>query len=714
MKGFIHLIVFLGLTISTCYGQLDSLRKNVFNATEPKSRIDALNDLAHFKIKYSFKECDSIANIALSEAEQINYEFGIGKAHLVLGWVNWQFAYYAESLHHLKIASKIFKKLDDPSNLAHALRIRGLLHHYLVQTDSAIKYLGKAADLFELTQDTAYWSLTTSELSFPYAHTYNMDKANELAVKAYEIKITYESIGIQYNTWLFSDRTNQAYQNEAIIGSIIPPVKQELKKAIRSQDPYTIAKKYSEVSGLFQMIENYDSALVYRIMAKDIYDSLNEANRMAFELMDIGLYRQILGDVNQAEKHYKEALQLLLKENSHHGIGVALDYLGKLVMGQGRYDEALDYFNDALILSDTLDHKIDVIRFLRRLSDVYRNAGQYEKSIEKASASYQLSLEVTSPSHIMWGAEKLMMAYERMGNYEQAFKYQTIFRDNQLKRERSMASRQNLEFQSLYELNEKTKTIELLNKENENKEIRINLQRTYLISAISGIGIVLLFALILRNRISKIQSLNRTISDKNQLLLERNDEKEVLLREIHHRVKNNLQMISSLVGMQKRRLENEEYKKIFGDTQKRLKSISLIHEQLYQSDSLATIYLRPYLIELIEGIIHSFDGITKPELKTEICECEVDLDTAIPIGLIVNELLINSFKHAFVDHDHPKLMVELHKNNDGYLLKVKDNGPGVSTISDGFGWVAIKSMINGLDGTYEIINNDGLCVVIEF
>ena len=706
MRRLIFFIVLCFSLSGLVLGQLDGLRQKVSNASTQIDLVDALNSLAHFRLKYNFTESDSLARKALTIAESEGYQSGIGKAHLVLGWNNWQYAHYDLALVHLDESIAIFSQLGEEHNLAHAYRIRGLLHHYLVQTDSA--------DLFEITHDSANWSLATSELSFPYAHTFDMDKANELAVEAYKIKITTESIGIQYNTWLFSDRTNQAYQNEAIISSIIPTVEGELLSAIDSGDPYKIAKKNSEIAGLFEMIENNDSALFYRLNAIEIYESLNERNRLGFELMDVGLYRQIDGNLQQAESDFKRALALLSAEKSHHGIGVAVDYLGKLLMAQERFDEARKYFESGFVLSDTLGHKIDMIRFLRRLSDVYRNAGNYDASIDNALRSYNMSLEVTSPNHIMWGAEKLMMAYELKGDYEEAFKYQTIFNDYQLKRVKAMANRQNLEFQSRYELNEKTKTIELLNRENENKEIRISLQRTYLFATIAGVFIVLLFAITLRNRVTKIQLLNRQISDTNHLLQERNNDKEVLLKEIHHRVKNNLQMISSLMGMQKRRLNEKNHKKIFSDAQIRLKSISLIHEHLYQRDSLATISLKSYLSDLIESIIESYKTMKVPKLEMNICECDVDIDTAIPIGLIVNELLINSFKHAFIHQDDPKLNISLVEDRNNYKLIVHDNGPGVKSFSDGFGWVVIKSMIESLDGEYNLDSTEGFSVIIKF
>ena len=129
------------------------------------------------------------------------------------------------------------------------------------------------------------------------------------------------------------------------------------------------------------------------------------------------------------------------------------------------------------------------------------------------------------------------------------------------------------------------------------------------------------------------------------------EEKEVLLKEIHHRVKNNMQIISSLLSLQSRYIKDENYLAVFKEGQNRVKSMAMIHEGLYKSDNLARINFEEYVHNLISGLFSSY-GIDKDIIKTKINLDNIllDIDTAIPLGLILNELISNSLKHAYPHH----------------------------------------------------------------
>jgi PAS domain S-box-containing protein len=155
------------------------------------------------------------------------------------------------------------------------------------------------------------------------------------------------------------------------------------------------------------------------------------------------------------------------------------------------------------------------------------------------------------------------------------------------------------------------------------------------------------------------------------------EEKEVLLREIHHRVKNNLQVISSLLNLQSAYVEDCQYKEMFKESQNRVKSMSLIHEKLYQSENLANIDFEEYVRALTNGLIRSYGINTdKVSLEVEVGHVSLGIDTAIPCGLVINELVSNSLKHAFPG-GKGEILVSLHTNNGTTELTVKDNGVGI-------------------------------------
>ncbi|MEM4196113.1 MAG: PAS domain S-box protein, partial [Methanothermobacter sp.] len=151
-------------------------------------------------------------------------------------------------------------------------------------------------------------------------------------------------------------------------------------------------------------------------------------------------------------------------------------------------------------------------------------------------------------------------------------------------------------------------------------------------------------------------------------------EKEVLLREIHHRVKNNLQIISSLLNLQLSRIGDEELRKIVRESQGRIKAMAMIHEHLYQSESLERVNFREYVEKLVGDIIISHGVSVRKNIEIE--DMELDLDTAIPLGLIINELVTNSIKYAFPD-GRGTITIGMRKADGSVELVVADDGVGL-------------------------------------
>ncbi len=182
-------------------------------------------------------------------------------------------------------------------------------------------------------------------------------------------------------------------------------------------------------------------------------------------------------------------------------------------------------------------------------------------------------------------------------------------------------------------------------------------------------------------------------------------EKEVLLREIHHRVKNNMQIISSLLNIQSRHIRNPQAQKLFRESQTRIRSMALIHEKLYQSENLAKVDFRAYIHTMIAHLYHFFN--VSPNVihqNLHIDEIYLDISTAIPCGLIINELVTNSLKHAFLPGVEGKISIEMTSQEKKYILKISDNGKGIAEEVDIFntetlGMQLVNMLIGQLGGT---------------
>jgi len=205
-------------------------------------------------------------------------------------------------------------------------------------------------------------------------------------------------------------------------------------------------------------------------------------------------------------------------------------------------------------------------------------------------------------------------------------------------------------------------------------------------------------------------------SIKNALL-----EKEMLLKEIHHRVKNNLQIVSSLLYLQTKSLKDKNIINIFLESQNRVKSIALIHEKLYQSTNLSRIDFERYLRVFIPHLFQTF-GKTDGNVSYKIKASNIFLstDTAIPCGLIVNEIVTNSLKYAFSNETNGEISIELiYHNNNNVTMIIKDDGSGIPenisfSNAKTLGLQIISILVKQLSGTVEINNQKGTTYKITF
>ncbi len=198
------------------------------------------------------------------------------------------------------------------------------------------------------------------------------------------------------------------------------------------------------------------------------------------------------------------------------------------------------------------------------------------------------------------------------------------------------------------------------------------------------------------------------------------DEKETLLKEIHHRVKNNLQIISSMLKLQSDSIYKTNYLEKNRESQHRIQSIARVHEQLYKSDNLAEISVQEYVESLLQDIIPSYSSKSK-SIKWE-CDCRnisLNITVAIPFALIINELASNACKHAFLDGEKGKIKIDLTEDNSQYKLIIRDNGKGISdsikkeTISS-LGLELVVNLVKQIKGSINWYNDHGAVFEIRF
>ncbi len=205
-----------------------------------------------------------------------------------------------------------------------------------------------------------------------------------------------------------------------------------------------------------------------------------------------------------------------------------------------------------------------------------------------------------------------------------------------------------------------------------------------------------------------------------KLIKESLQEKEILLSEIHHRVKNNLAVISGLLQMQRWKSEDAAAKAVLQDSQLRVKSIALVHEKLYQSANLSGIDYERYVTELVEGINQTFkDSDKKINFNVDVEPLLISINQAIPCSLLINELVVNIHKHAFNGVEKGEVLVKLWKEGQDVHLMVKDNGRGLHELpgksnEQSLGMSLVDTLAAQLGGTFEAYNDGGAIFEIIF
>ncbi|HPJ15431.1 MAG TPA: sensor histidine kinase, partial [Spirochaetota bacterium] len=196
-------------------------------------------------------------------------------------------------------------------------------------------------------------------------------------------------------------------------------------------------------------------------------------------------------------------------------------------------------------------------------------------------------------------------------------------------------------------------------------------------------------------------------------------EKEILLREVHHRVKNSIANIEAFLSLQAGSNPNIEVKKALQEAVGRVQSIRVLYEKLLLTTDYRDTSVNNYLESLISSLIAVYDLNNNINVETNIADFEINSKKALSIGIIINELLTNVFKYAFTGRDNGTVSVSIDKTENRVTLVVKDNGVGISerrleNKSPGFGFTIVKMIVEQLGGSYDVVNDNGTNSIIQF
>lgn len=259
-----------------------------------------------------------------------------------------------------------------------------------------------------------------------------------------------------------------------------------------------------------------------------------------------------------------------------------------------------------------------------------------------------------------------------------------------------------------YQKSLQDETIARLDTENEAAAANLKAQKRNLMILIAG----LLVAFVL---LALVWRLYKQVKASNAIISKAIEEKNILLREIHHRVKNNLQVISSLLKLQSGYIKDDAAIQAIAEGRSRVQSMALLHQNLYKEDNLTGVNMKEYFDSLIQGLFDTYNiSSDRISLHKNISEINLDVDTVVPLGLITNELISNALKHAFPGITSGNLFVDLYEDAGNLILKVRDDGTGLTSVAshDGFGSKLIQSLSQKLEADITTMSRNGTEVML--
>ena len=568
---------------------------------------------------------------------------------------------------------------------------------------------------------------------------------------------SFKSIEYGEKAYALKDQVSDSSSVEILSTIVIPKInngrleesleilKEAEIKARKLADPSMLSLVLLQNGFCRQRMAMYKLAVEYYLESLRIRTNLRDTSGM------LNLYNRI-GVVYKHQKNYEKALESLYKITENEAYvedkvyGAACENVAKIYVIQNRRESAIMYLKKALkwrSRNNTIRNKSYYyydIGIIKNLENDYESAqlmldtafnffqqaklfvdrGEVKKmkgeialqqnEIPKAIAEFKEALhfaELAKEIQTQAGTYKsLAKCYELAGNPSKAI----LAMNNYVTLNDSLTS---------FNISQLIAEYDIITKQEENNiaqekaafESQKAKSRANNLILISGLLLTIIGLLYLRNRSNK--QANDILQSKNSIIEKSLSDKEILLKEIHHRVKNNLQIVSSMLNLQTRHINDPQVLEAITDSRNRVKSMALIHQNLYRQNNLKSIYISTYLHNLCASLFHSFKvDENRIKLTSNIEALELDVDTIIPIGLIVNELITNAIKYAFPDNRHGEIELNVKLQKDYLFLQVKDNGIGLNPDfdykkSDSFGYSLIHSLAGKLKAKISIISNDG-------
>ncbi|MGH1387381.1 tetratricopeptide repeat-containing sensor histidine kinase [Kordia sp.] len=456
------------------------------------------------------------------------------------------------------------------------------------------------------------------------------------------------------------------------------------------------AASYAQIADLYLSENDYTEAITYLKKVQEIYATSGDAYDKMLISINLGEAYRLFGDLKNAEIYFLKVLELNKTIKEVNIEGYTLGNLGMVYNAQEKLDIAQDYLEKSIRTLHALNDAYASSIYLAELASIYEKQRKPILAEQKLIEAFEMAKKAGLKEQIRDFSKQLATFYKKDKQYEKALTYQLsfqIYQDSLVNKEIVKKIEQ---VKSKHEIDKRESEIRLLNTINTNQKYTV-------IGLIAGLTLLVLLFYFLYKGNKKIKRTNLLLTHQKDIISKREQEKIVLLRELNHRTKNNLQMISSLLNLQSSRLTGHPAKEAILAGKDRVEALSLIHKKLYQEGVDSKIMITEYIEELVSSLFYGYDVDFVPKL--EIPNISIHIDIAVPLALIINELIINALKYAYIDIEKPELHIIINEEPNYLQLDIIDNGTGFDhkkvTTSHSFGLDLLNTLVKQLKGSIE-------------
>lgn len=705
------------------------LKEKIAASAPDSNRADLLLDLGTYclnkpgELKSDMDSAMLLGQKALNLSSKLKYRKGIGRSLLLKGQI------YREKGDNKRAQAQLQNTIVYCSTygLNEQIGEAYLAMSFLfgiegADLDKRILYSEKAAEYFEKGSLKIPWARTLESLGDLYQLKNDFDRSITLLKQAIAI---YDAEGYKDTQGVYN-LLGHVYHFKGYDYNALKYLTMALKIAGQQKDSSTmVATIYNRLGSVYQFLSQPDKAVATwnkgLVVAK--------RNNDVYAFNDIQ-YRII--NLLRREKKYHQALTML-KGLASTGPGIVDRTLtsvefANIYLGLKKYDLAKVYVDS--LQNRVKDKNADLWTFSGAYlvaAKYYFLTGQYKAANlgsvgNEGLNSMKYSVSNHAEYQLYWA--KIDSALGNNASALAHYKSYAVMNDSIV---RGRTSKQLAELQLQYNLENKDHNIRILTQQSQLQQTRIHNQEIIRNMIVGGMVVLLAFLGLLYNRFLLKQRVNEKlaikqdeINEQNKILQKLLGEKEWLLKEIHHRVKNNIQIVISLLNSQSAFLENKDALAAIQNSQNRMHAMSLIHQKLYQSGDVASIDMNWYIHELVNYTRESFYLSRRISFALDIDPLDLDVAQAVPLGLILNEAITNSVKYAFPENEKGKITIKLKACQDhSYLLSIGDNGIGLPDEFDlltveSLGMSLMQGLSEQLDGSFDVQNDHGLQLSITF